>query len=153
MIDSILQDTLITPRQDRAPSQEQTDLKVHDIMSVEKVRVFENDNIRNALDIMFWEDLFHVCVFNENHDLVGILHFSDAKSAEDKTIAVKEVMNTKFEKIYGGVSAELGKKAVVQNKDHSMPVFEKKKIIGILNIENIHEYSQYLGSDIEKLYA
>jgi len=135
------------------PSYQQEPLKVHDIMSVEKVRVYENDDIESVLNVMFWEDLLHTCVFDERNNLVGILHFNDALSIQNKNTPIKQVMKKNFEIIYGGLSAEVGKKALIENDDHCLPVFENQKIIGILNIENVIEYSQYLDSNIEKIYA
>jgi predicted transcriptional regulator len=118
-------------------------LKVHDIMSVEEIKVYENDDLQNAKSIMEWEGLKHVCVFNEENKLAGTLHYEDIKHINDKNKTVHELMHTSYHKIYGSLDAEVGKKSVIKEKDHCLPVFENQKIIGILNIEDIFDAKEF----------
>ena len=112
-------------------------------MSVEKIKVYADDLIQNAMRIMKWEGLKHVCVFNQQNELVGTLHFDDVRLKENQDKSVEEVMHCNFHKIYGELDAEIGINAVVHEKDHCLPVYENKKIVGILNIENLFPYSEF----------
>ncbi len=118
-------------------------LKVHDIMSTEEIKVYEDDQINNILRVMKWEGLNHVCVFNEENQLVGTLHFDEVRRVQNQAKKASELMHKNFHKIYGEVDAEIGKKAILKEKDHCLPVFEDKKIIGILNIENIYQFNEF----------
>jgi len=119
------------------PSTKGQELQVYDIMSVEEVRVYENDQVGVVLNNMLWGDLLHVCVFNKHDELVGILHYNDARDIKHHSKKVEEIMTTEFEEIKGDVSAQDGKLAVLKNRFNCLPVIENEQVIGILNIENI----------------
>ncbi|MBN20211.1 MAG: hypothetical protein CL678_02900 [Bdellovibrionaceae bacterium] len=112
-------------------------LKVHDIMSTEEIKIYENDLVKNAKKIMNWEGLKHVCVFSEDNELVGTLHYDDIHFQRNKDKKVMDIMHRDYHKIYGELDAEIGKRAVLLEKDHCLPVFENKEIVGILNLEDI----------------
>lgn len=119
-------------------------LKVHDIMSIEEISVYQDDPVKSALRIMQWEGLKHACVFDEQNEIVGTLHLDEVLKKENQNKIVKEIMHKDFHMIYGALDSEAGKKAVLREKDHCLPVFENKKIIGILNAEDLFEtYSNH----------
>lgn len=117
---------------------DQMKLKVHDVMSTEEIKIYHDDQIEMALRIMEWEGLKHVCVFDDSDKLVGILNFQDAVKEKSKKKLVASLMHNDFHKIYGFLDADVGKKFVLKERDHCMPVFENQKIVGILSIEDYY---------------
>lgn len=125
------------------PKTEPLRLKVHDIMAKEEIKIFFDDNISNALRIMDWEGLKHVCVFNCSNKLIGILNYEDAKKVKNRKTLVKEVMHRNFHTIYGMLDADVGIQSVIDEPEHCLPVYENKKVVGILNIENIFTPNEF----------
>ncbi|MFT6632701.1 MAG: putative transcriptional regulator [Bacteriovoracaceae bacterium] len=118
-------------------------LKVHDVMSQEEIKIYQDDELETAERIMDWEGLKHVCVFDHNDELVGVLNYENVKKEKKLHLRVRYLMHTDFHRIYGQLDAQEGLKAVINEPDHCMPVIENQKIIGILSVEDFYFASDF----------
>ena len=75
------------------------------------------------------------------------MSYEKIKSIQNGEKKIGCFMKKNFQKIYGMIDAEVGKKRVRREKDHCMPVFENRKVVGILSAEKFEERYKVKGLD------
>ncbi|SMC24408.1 CBS domain-containing protein [Clostridium acidisoli DSM 12555] len=125
-------------------------MKVREIMHTKYFYVDENETLNKTLQLMNEKGINGVPVVNENLNLNGIVVKADiyrflVEDGHYDTYPVKSVMSDKVISANEDEEVEEVARRLRENDIMALPVVENKKVIGIIELEDIVDY--FLGKN------
>jgi CBS domain-containing protein len=120
-------------------------MKVREIMHTKYFYVDENETLNKTLQLMNEKGINGVPVVNENLNLNGIVVKADiyrflVEDGHYDTYPVKSVMSDKVISANEDEEVEEVARRLRENDIMALPVVENKKVIGIIELEDIVDY-------------
>jgi IMP dehydrogenase len=119
---------------------------------IDPVKVFPDDSIAKALDIMATYKISGVPVVDKNNKLLGILTNRDLRFEKDYSKKVKELM-TKMPLITAkeGISLEEAEQILHKNKIEKLPIVDDEgHLKGLITIKDIQKKKEYPNANKDK---
>lgn len=117
--------------------------RVNEIMETDLFTVSEDDAIDLVVNVMNWQNIRHVPVENDQHELVGIINAHSiihylATKKESSAHAAKDIMLTKFPTISATSSAKQAVTLMAVNRVDALPVVDDaNRLLGIVTESDI----------------
>ena len=119
------------------------DYSVADLMDTNLHLIHEEDPILLVDKLLRWQDVTHLMVENDAHELTGIVSLQQTEKVnepEKSTRAVKEVMLTDFMTTTAETEAFSAYQIMKVYKVNILPVLSDKKIVGIVQISDFDQF-------------
>jgi len=119
---------------------------------IDPVKVYPEDSIAKALDIMATYKISGVPVIDKNGKLVGILTNRDLRFEKDYSKPVKELM-TKMPLVTAkeGITLEEAEEILHKHKIEKLPIVDDKGyLVGLITIKDIQKKKEYPNANKDK---
>lgn len=120
------------------------EIKVSDVMMHRYTILQPDDSLSKAIDLLL-DSQEHSFIVKDNDEMKGTLsrkEIIEGLSKFGKDVSVARVMQTKIASLKPGDLLQDIMQRFSGNAETIMPVFDGKKIIGVLDLENITEFVQ-----------
>lgn len=120
-------------------------MKVKELMNTKYFYVNEDETLKSALELMNTNGINGVPVVNDNLNLVGMVVKADiyrflVEEGHYDTYSVKSVMSDKVISASGDEEVEEAAIRLRENDILALPVIENKKVLGIVELEDVVDY-------------
>lgn len=114
---------------------------VKHIMNGDIFSVRKKDSVELVLNMMYWKNIHHMPVINEDVELIGLLSWNDVKSyletPEKLRDSVESIMKTEIITIDEYTPVNEAKALMKKHNIHSLPVVTKGKLIGLITSNDV----------------
>ncbi len=126
--------------------------RASDVMKLPVIKVFADESVARALDLMLKHDLSGIPVVDRDGQLVGIFSETDqfgCDYANRSETCVSEVMTTEVKSLDVGDSIVDVAKAFASTPVHRMPVTSRGTVVGVIGSRDLARFVSDLETQCE----